>query len=242
MAHHNQLKFIELIANEVFCHSSNLKILEIGAYNVNGLDLRNFFNSPDYTATDLIIGPNIDLVCPGQEINHPDNTYDITISCECFEHNPHWKLTLFNMIRMTKEDGYVIFSCATDGRIEHGTLRSSPESSPGTQSNNINYYKNLTVNDFDEGSLKYLHSYKFIINNQSHDLYFVGIKKAIKQKNNLSDNLIEKINSIREKKSILFSIWKIPLSLAHKILSEEKYQIFGIAWHKFGHKIKKVFL
>ncbi|QDC99139.1 class I SAM-dependent methyltransferase [Candidatus Methylopumilus universalis] len=241
MAHHNQLKFIELTINEFFSNSRHLKILEIGSYNVNGIDLRKFFLSPNYTGSDIIAGPNVDLICAGQKIRHPKNYYDITMSCECFEHNPHWKSTLANMIRMTKKNGFVIFTCATKGRIEHGTARSSPESSPGNWVRKIDYYKNLTSDDFPPSLLKEFSTFMFFSNNQSFDLYFIGIKKFRTNKIAIPEGLIKKINLIKEKKGVFFYLWKVPLLIASKTLSEESYQKFGISWYRLASKIKSFF-
>lgn len=111
---------------------------------------RIFFPDSNYVGVDLTEGPGVDLVCSGDEVSHPDNTYDICISCECFEHNPNWVSTFRNMYRMTKNGGLVIMTCATTDRAEHGTTRTEPKHSPGTQSINWDYYKNLTSDDFIE--------------------------------------------------------------------------------------------
>ena len=44
---------------------------------------------------------------------------------------------------MTKSGGFLIFTCAITGRIEHGTDRTTPTSSPGTQSVGWDYYYNI---------------------------------------------------------------------------------------------------
>lgn len=83
------------------------------------------------------------------------------------------------MIRLCKSNGLVIFTCASLGRPEHGTQRTSPYESLTSKIDGIeNYYKNLTeldfVNNFDLRSIfKY---YEFHVNNESFDLYFAGIK------------------------------------------------------------------
>ena len=83
---------------------SNKKIIEIGSYDVNG-SVRQFFEKSFYGGVDLTVGPGVDIVCEGDKVDHPDNTYDIAISCECFEHNPQWLETLENMYRMTRDGG-----------------------------------------------------------------------------------------------------------------------------------------
>jgi hypothetical protein len=70
----------------------------------------------------------------------------------------------------------VLFTCASKGRPEHGTTRSQPRLSPGTQSIQLDYYMNLEevdfkeILDFDLTFQKYL----FYYNSVAFDLYFVG--------------------------------------------------------------------
>lgn len=182
MAHPQQLQFVKSITS-LIAENRNFKskkVLEIGSYDVNG-SVRQFFPHSDYIGVDLIEGPGVDLICEGDKISHEDNIYDVAISCECFEHNPAWVETFKNMYRMTKEGGLVIFTCATTGRSEHGTTRTSPKNSPGTQAINWDYYNNLTENDFNEKfSLNELFDeYFFLVNKSSCDLYFFGIKGQI---------------------------------------------------------------
>jgi hypothetical protein len=67
-------------------------------------------------------------------------------------------------------------SCATTGRAEHGTKATSPEDAPLVE---WDYYKNLTEEDFRKAfELDRMFSeYEFSTNEQTHDLYFYGIKK-----------------------------------------------------------------
>jgi SAM-dependent methyltransferase len=179
MAHPQQLQFVKSVTS-IISENHNFKskkVLEIGSYDVNG-SVRQFFPYSDYIGVDLIKGPGVDLICEGDKISHDDNIYDIAISCECFEHNPAWAETFKNMYRMTKDGGLVIFTCATAGRSEHGTTRTSPNNSPGTQAINWDYYNNLTENDFNEKfSLHELfNEHFFLVNQSSCDLYFFGIK------------------------------------------------------------------
>lgn len=149
MAHIQQLQFVKSISRSLINDYSNRKIIEIGSYDVNG-SVRQFFHKSCYVGVDLIHGAGVDIVCEGDKVDHADNTYDIAISCECFEHNPKWSETFENMHRMTKEGGVVLFTCATTGRPEHGTTRTAPKASPGTQALNWDYYRNLTQDDFEK--------------------------------------------------------------------------------------------
>lgn len=43
----------------------------------------------------------------------------------------------------------MLISCATTGRLEHGTTRTNPDASPFTSAHKWEYYKNLTVADLE---------------------------------------------------------------------------------------------
>ena len=74
-----------------------------------------------------------------------------------------------------------LFTCATTGRPEHGTRKSSIGDSPFTSNidNWSDYYMNITQEDV-ESKIKldeYFVIYHFYVDIQSHDLYFWGIRK-----------------------------------------------------------------
>ena len=181
MAHAQHLQFVQMAAKHLADDFSKIRILEIGSYNVNG-SIRPFFPRSTYLGVDIIAGPDVDVVCPGEEVADLDETYDLTVSCECFEHNPKWCETFLNMHRMTKAGGIVLFTCATTGRLEHGTKRTLPTSSPGNQEVGWNYYRNLTARDF-RSRLQFgdlFNEYAFVTNTASQDLYFIGRKQGHK--------------------------------------------------------------
>jgi hypothetical protein len=89
---------------------------------------------------------------------------------------------------MLKPDGLFFFTCASTGRPEHGTRRTSPTDSYGTIGNlqdMSDYYKNLTEIDLNEVlQLNTLFSvWDTYYNYESKDLYFVGIKKGVSTMN-----------------------------------------------------------
>ncbi len=79
---------------------------------------------------------------------------------------------------MTKSGGFLIFTCATRGRLEHGTDRTTPKASPGTQSVGWDYYYNLEEKDFvNKIDLSIIFDdFLFLKNSDSKDLYFLGKK------------------------------------------------------------------
>ena len=177
MSHKEQIEFISKVKEKYSKYFTNKCVVEIGSLNING-SVRHFFEKCVYIGVDVGPGPGVDVVSLGHEYNMP-NSFDVAISCECFEHDPHWVDTFGNMIDLCKPNSLIIFSCATTGRKEHGTTSSEPQSSPLTVNLGWDHYKNLTEQDirdkFDFDSI--FDTYQFSENTESCDLYFYGIKK-----------------------------------------------------------------
>lgn len=175
MAHHEQGEYIAALKTCFPTFFSGGRVLEIGSLNINGT-VRQFFDAKEYVGVDVGHGPGVDIVISGHEYND-DKQFDCVISCECFEHNPFWKQTFLNMIRLCRPGGLVVFTCATTGRPEHGTERTTPQDSPLTIAKGWSYYLNLTKEDFDflDYSSRFT-DHGFSTNAQSCDLYFYGVK------------------------------------------------------------------
>lgn len=180
MAHAEQQRFVASVREQWPEFFSGTKVVEIGSLIING-SVRQFFSSPlNYVGIDLADGPGVDVVCEGQNYDAADGSFDCAISAECFEHNPFWKQTFANMMRLVRDGGLVVMTCATHGRPEHGTSRSDRGSSPLTIDKGWEYYRNLGEEDFraEWNFDELFSSYSFSSNEASHDLYFWGIKKA----------------------------------------------------------------
>jgi SAM-dependent methyltransferase len=252
MSHPEQILFFKVVSGHLGPEFAGKKILEIGSFDVNG-SIRRCFKDSVYSGVDLVNGPGVDIVADGGTIAHPDNHYDLTISSECFEHNPHWDKTLLNMYRMTKNGGLVIFTCATTGRIEHGTSRTSPKDSPGTQFVGWNYYRNLGERDIrrhlDIESLFERHF--FLENKYSADLYFVGAKTGAEPLFNFDPESLRaecvkaqeghraSLNSRSpfSPRRIASFIIRLPLRFA-RILPERQYQFIAIHYSRHIELIK----
>lgn len=248
MAHGEQLCFVESTARHLNTCFSGTKVLEIGSYDVNG-SVRQFFGEASYCGTDLMEGPGVDLVADGHLLTHEDDTYDITLSCECFEHNPHWAATFLNMHRMTRPGGFVLFTCATRGRLEHGTQRTSPDESPGSQDVGWNYYRNLSAVDFTrEFSIEEMFSeHLFLTNRRSKDLYFLGAKNGEKPVFGFDPKCFRREHRVYQRAlamrqfqrkalykklaSPLSWLSKMPLELA-AFLPDDKFQQFAFGYRR----------
>ncbi|WP_434613491.1 methyltransferase domain-containing protein [Tabrizicola sp. M-4] len=146
MAHKQQLEFVEIVRRHLPNYFDRSKVIEIGSMDING-SVRSFFKDCDYIGVDVADGRGVDLVGQGQLVEFESGTFDVAISCECFEHNPFWAETFANMLRMTRPGGIVIVSCAGIGRPEHGTTRTLPSNSAGTIGLGWDYYRNISTSD-----------------------------------------------------------------------------------------------
>lgn len=176
MAHKEQTEFVELVKSKFPKNFNNCKVVEFGSLNINGT-IRILFQNCDYIGVDLAMGEGVDIISKCHEFL--SFGFDTVISCEMLEHDPFWIKSLRNMYNILNIEGLMVFSCATIGRHEHGTLRTTPEDSPFTASwdyymnleqNDIEYAFNFKINDLFE-------EYHFSVNDTTHDLYFYGIKK-----------------------------------------------------------------
>lgn len=184
MAHNQQQNFCKKIKEKYPEFFINKKVLDVGSLDVNGNN-RFLFDSCDYLGIDVAEGNNVDVVALGHLFNAPDNYYDVIISTEVFEHDMFYKQTIQNIMRMLKPGGMFLFTCATIGRKEHGTILSDDsEAAPLLKeiSNEwANYYKNLQESDIRDisGFNETFPDGYFEYEQNAFDLYFFGIKYGL---------------------------------------------------------------
>jgi len=219
MSHFEQKKFIEFSLDELKKKNNfnNLSVLDVGSFDVGG-SIRDFFKKNNYIGVDLIKGPNVDIVLSGSELHKLKQKFDIVISCECFEHAKDWKEIFLSMYNVCEDDGYVIFTCASRGRIEHGTLRTINSDSPGTAGT---YYKNIFKSEFIKSYdlKKMFQKYEVIYNFKSSDLYFIG-KKGKEDKNINFKNILKKVKNLKNNNRKI-KIFRIIFSY---LLNDKNYQ------------------
>jgi SAM-dependent methyltransferase len=183
MAHEAQVVFASSVKHSFPEYFKNIKVFDGGSLDINGNN-RYLFEDYEYVGVDIGEGKNVDVVSTIHEYEGKDGEFDFVISSECFEHDMHYDKSLLNMVRMLKPGGMMLFTCATDGRPEHGTRRTSPTDSPFTSAGHgdqswSDYYMNVneghvrSVLDCDE----IFEKYEFHRNFWPADLYFWGIKK-----------------------------------------------------------------
>lgn len=203
MAHPQQHFFVGAIKQLMPDFFSGKKVVEIGSLNLNGT-VRVFFSDCDYLGIDVGAGNDVDLVCYGEDYGGQADSSDVLISCEAMEHNPAWKKTWLNMLRLVRTNGLVVMTCATIGRRQHGTDEFMPTDSPLTTGKGQNYYQNLVTTDFTAivNHDAWFSVWAFFQDHTSHDLYFFGvghsaneaIQNQAKQLREALDNHYHRVN------------------------------------------------
>jgi len=180
MSRSQQIKFIQNVKDSFPDFFTNKTILEFGSHDFFEVaPTRSFFHQCAYIGVDVGPGEGVDIQCIAHEYNMPDGTFDTVISREMFEHDPHWDKSFLNMVRLCKPKGLIFFTCATTGRVKHGTLYSDPHGSTNTVDLGWEHYKNLTEKDF-RSILEFdqvFDSHQFLTDRFSYELFFWGIKK-----------------------------------------------------------------
>jgi SAM-dependent methyltransferase len=182
MAHERQQEFCMRVKSVFPEYFKGVNVCDIGSLDINGNN-HYLFEDYSYMGVDVGRGKNVNVVCSGH-IFMPIGLqkYDLVISTECFEHDMYWDKTINNVCEnLVRPDGMFLFTCATTGRPEHGTLRSAPTDSPLTSSIGnewSEYYRNLTQEDIEAAIdlKKYFKIWRFSTDMESCDLYFWGIK------------------------------------------------------------------
>lgn len=205
MAHPQQMFFIGNVARNLGNYFIEKKVLEVGSLNING-SVRQFFAGCDYVGLDLAEGKDVDVICKGEDFGAPASSFDTVISSEMFEHNKNYVKCWLNMIRMMKEDGLMVFTCATTGRRQHGTVKYQPEFSPLTVADGGDYYKNLVENDFTSvlTMSAFFSVFAFFEDRTFQDIYFVGLgAQASEENKSKAQALINGFEDFYYKKNVL---------------------------------------
>jgi len=229
VSHPEQLGFFAVVSGVNSSVVRAARVLEIGAYDVNG-SIRGYFSAAsEFVGVDLTAGPGVDLVSYGHEVDQPEASFDISLSGECFEHDPYWRQTFENMVRLTRPGGLVALTCASSGRPEHGTGRTRITDSPGTQSQGLNYYCNLDEADFAEAHPleEMFSSFRFWYLPTSFDLYFAGVRRGNAPPGTPTAELPvdDQVEALEALTSVPHRLARAPLHLARRIVSDDdRYQ------------------
>jgi SAM-dependent methyltransferase len=179
--------FTVFVKQALLTYFSNKHVLDVGSGDINGNN-RSLFDNCEYHGNDVIQANNVTIVSKTKDLPFANEVFDTIVSTECFEHDPEYKQSLRKIYDILKPGGLFLFTCASTGRPEHGTRRTTPQDSYGTIGNlgdMVDYYKNLTERDIDDAldlQESFLH-WDTYYHPVSKDLYFVGIKKGANDSN-----------------------------------------------------------
>jgi SAM-dependent methyltransferase len=184
---HQEAKDFTIFVKSLFpTFFSNKNVLDVGAGDINGNNRFLFDSECTYTGNDVFAGKNVTIVCKTSALPFPDASFDTICSTECFEHDPEWAESLQKIVAMLKPGGLFFFTCASTGRGEHGTRRTSPENSFGSKGAVEiwqDHYRNMDTNDLqtvlplDKNFSQYAAYFSTgNMNRGMCDLYFWGIK------------------------------------------------------------------
>jgi len=226
MAHKTQVDIFTIISRFYPAFFYKKKVLEVGSLNVNG-SVRDFFHECEYVGSDVASGKDVDIATPGQLLEFPTNFFDVVISTECFEHNPFWIETFVNMLRMMKRAGMLIVTCASAGRGEHGTGRTTPENSPLTSQIGWEYYRNLTKRDFQVLNLgNWFKSYCLVEGGPNNDLILVAFGRDSNCQ--ITEQFSNAVNNCMK-----YTFWSRFLAIVNKILGNHYFQELYVFVRKY---------
>lgn len=95
-----------------------VRILEIGAQNVNGTLRDHAPRGAEYVGIDFEAGDGVDVVVTGlDDWNVPDAHFDIVMASSVFEHDKAFWLTFLVMCAKAKPGGHIYISAPSNGTI-----------------------------------------------------------------------------------------------------------------------------
>lgn len=149
MMHREAFEFCEKAANKIGRSASfdGMQIIDVGGRNVNG-SVHQLFSGAIFTTTDIMEDDGVDFVVDFSSVGIVDlldieSKFDVAISTEVLEHSPNWPNIVKNIVDCTKPRGWIIITCATDGRPPHSAIDGHYLTDMDNE-----YYCNVSQNDF----------------------------------------------------------------------------------------------
>jgi len=117
------MKWLEHCRDEYPKHFNDCSVLEMGSLNING-SIRPYFTNCEYIGVDWINGSTVDVVSLAHEVKFKKK-FKTIISSSMLEHDPYWKKSLTNMVKLLAQDGGLFLSWGGIGNPPH-CLEHSP--------------------------------------------------------------------------------------------------------------------
>lgn len=125
--HQAVLHWVEESLNSWGCKDlSEISVLEFGSLDING-SVRSIIQHKckAYLGLDIQDGPGVDLVADAGAFD-TDQSFDVIICCEVFEHTPRWREIISNAHRLLTDGGIFIATMAGEGRSPHSAIDENP--------------------------------------------------------------------------------------------------------------------
>ena len=240
MSHPEQTKFVELVRDLNAERLSQARILEVGSFDVYGTFRSMFDSAEEYIGIDLSDGPGVDRVLSAHEMvvggefagESAGGNFDVVISCEALEHDPDWRLTVTNSLTLLRSPGMLVVTCASTGRPEHGTTRTNPEESPGTQSLGWDHYANVGLEEFiahvrSVDPTLQVHAWR---NPRIFDLYAVVIKLDADGQSPFNAPTDHQVAGIIASTPLVYQMARWPIRVVSAIGGTSRGENFGRHW------------
>lgn len=97
------------------------KVLDVGSLASSGGTLKDLFEKTDYKGIDMRDGENVDIVVNGHNLHDvfDDETFDLVICVDTFEHDDAFWLTLEQCKRVLKKGGILFLGVPARFHPEH---------------------------------------------------------------------------------------------------------------------------
>ena len=103
---------------------AGMRVLEVGAYDVNGSigDLVRKGGAATYVGVDIVPGPGVDVVCDVQDLatHFGKDSFDVVVTTEMMEHVPDWRGAMANMKAVLRPGGTLLLTTRSRGCAFHG--------------------------------------------------------------------------------------------------------------------------
>lgn len=117
--HESVMSFVAWTLNAARLDWPSTRVLEVGAYNVNG-SVREVIEPQgprEYIGTDMRLGPGVDVVCPAEDLANivTPGTFQLVVCCEVLEHAERWREVVHVLKSMTAPGGVLILTTRSPG-------------------------------------------------------------------------------------------------------------------------------
>ena len=114
--HDTAIKYAKKFHEVYLSNKNNLKILDLGALDVNGSVKDIFKDNHQYIGMDLVGGKNVDVVMDDPyKIPLDDASIDVVLSTSCFEHSEMFWLVFNEILRVLKPNGLFYLNAPSNG-------------------------------------------------------------------------------------------------------------------------------